>query len=307
MNITGEILPEILNAIPEHIAILDEAGTIQAVNAAWTRYTLHNGGSTSDTGIGSNYLQICDQSKNSGVIDAEIVADGLRQLVDGTILDFSHEYPCHTPTEDAWFLVKCWPLPWENKNYSIIFHQDITQPTLLKESLKSQALTDSLCQIANRRHFDVRLKQEWQRDMRNHNPLSLINLDIDHFKAFNDRYGHIAGDECLSRVARTLDSFAQRPGDLAARYGGDEFMLILGSTPMLAAEKIALKLVTAIADLQIPHMDSPVKPHITASVGLTSMTPLKGSSEAALLPLVDRALYLAKEKGRNTIAYHSPA
>ncbi|HEX4870208.1 MAG TPA: diguanylate cyclase [Moraxellaceae bacterium] len=183
------------------------------------------------------------------------------------------------------------------------------QNTDLEESnLRLQYLTaiDGLTQIANRRSLDVTLGTEWQRALRKREPLGLVMIDVDHFKLFNDTYGHAAGDECLRGVAGALKDFARRPGDLAARYGGEEFVLVLtganAEQAMLVAERVRDKIV----ELAIPHQRSS-HGSVTASFGVASVVPgAQHSGPEALLLAADKALYKAKEGGRNRVILGEP-
>jgi diguanylate cyclase (GGDEF)-like protein len=125
-------------------------------------------------------------------------------------------------------------------------------------------------------------------------------VDIDHFKAYNDYYGHLAGDDCLQRVARTLETVVARPGDLAARYGGEEFALVLPDTDN-GARILGERCRAAVADLQIPHQASPLLPVVTASVGVATTIPRPGSTPEELIVRADQALYRAKLLGRNQV------
>ncbi len=167
--------------------------------------------------------------------------------------------------------------------------------------LTSLTMQDALTQIANRRHFDNLLKQEWQRGMRNKQPLSLIMLDIDHFKLYNDSHGHQAGDQCLHQVARTLQQFIRRPSDLAARYGGEEFALILPETPGEAAFEMGQQLCTAIRHLKPAHRQQakPSHENVTISAGVATLIPDEKYRPAQLIQMADEALYTAKSNGRD--------
>lgn len=169
------------------------------------------------------------------------------------------------------------------------------------DKLSELSATDSLTGMANRRRFDEALETEWARAARAGRHLAVILADVDHFKAYNDRYGHQAGDECLRRVAAVLRASARRPGDLAARYGGEEFCLILAETDADAALQVAENLRQAVQDLAIPHEGSP---HglVTLSLGLAAMVPETGRVVRDHLQAADRALYGAKEAGRNRTA-----
>jgi len=162
---------------------------------------------------------------------------------------------------------------------------------------------DGLTNLANRRYFDAYLATELRRASRSGEPLSLILIDIDYFKLYNDGYGHQGGDECLKRVAGCLMAVCNRAADLAARYGGEEFVLVLPSTPPEGALRVATSLAATIEALAIPHAQSKVSEHITISQGIVT-TRADVPSDADLGPehLIERAdiaLYRAKERGRN--------
>ncbi len=177
------------------------------------------------------------------------------------------------------------------------------QVELEKKNSELQRLSglDGLTGIANRRRFDEYLEQEWLRAARDGKRLALILIDIDHFKAYNDNYGHQGGDACLKQVAGTLDAELKRAADLAARYGGEEFVIVLPDTDMHGAEIIAEKLRSAIAALQIEHAHSPTAQHVTISLGVASALPWQGGIHAALIEMADAALYKAKASGRNKV------
>jgi len=168
---------------------------------------------------------------------------------------------------------------------------------LANEELNKQANVDGLTGIANRRNFDQRLLIEINHAVRNRHPLSIILGDIDFFKQYNDTYGHLEGDNCLIRVARTLDSTFHRATDLVARYGGEEFVIILPNTDRAKAENMAAKVLENITALHIPHRASTIADHVTISLGIhTIMTHLDPS---AFISLADAALYYSKHSGRN--------
>lgn len=158
---------------------------------------------------------------------------------------------------------------------------------------------DSLTQLANRRIFDTTLEQEIETANRENNPLTLILIDIDFFKLFNDTYGHLKGDGCLTRVAEALKKIATRPADLVARYGGEEFAVIAPSTDEAGAMKLANNLNQAISSLKIEHGPSSVSEHVSISLGVYSCIPDSKSSSACFIKCADKALYFAKENGRN--------
>lgn len=167
------------------------------------------------------------------------------------------------------------------------------------QKLKLLATVDGLTQVANRRMFDERLKEEWYRARRENLPLSLILCDIDYFKIYNDCYGHQAGDMCLKKVASILQENCQRAGDLVARYGGEEFGIILAGVNSRQANRLAQRIREHLALTAIPHPNNPKGTTITLSMGITTLIPQEDYQEAQLVAQADHALYQAKEQGRD--------
>ncbi len=166
------------------------------------------------------------------------------------------------------------------------------------QELRQMSMRDGLTGIANRRAFDERLAIEWRRSLRHGTPLSLLMLDIDHFKQFNDHYGHLEGDRCIKTVAQLLQGVASRSSDLVARYGGEEFALLLPDTDAAAAERLAEACLEAIEALAIPHAKSAAAAHVSLSLGCSTMQASDASTPEMLLSHADQALYRAKRAGR---------
>ena len=165
--------------------------------------------------------------------------------------------------------------------------------------LDEVAQRDGLTGLYNRGRFDEHLAHVWQHGVREHRPVTLLFADLDHFKAFNDRYGHQAGDEAMKSVAAVLAQCARRPFDLVARYGGEEFAVVLYDTTQAHAAEVADHLLEEVRRLGIPHQDSGAAPVLTISVGVACEQPVARRSSAGLLQLADQALYAAKDGGRN--------
>lgn len=192
-----------------------------------------------------------------------------------------------------------------SRSYSRILEKEVLKRThelqKANEQLSRLANVDGLTQIANRRRFDNYLILEWQRHLRQQKPLSLILIDIDYFKLYNDSYGHQQGDNCLIRVAQTISTVVQRPTDLFARYGGEEFAIILPETSPEGALTVAESVKKAIAELQIPHRESSISMYVTLSIGIANLIPTSQLTPENLIAQADEALYQAKNEGRNRI------
>ena len=171
-----------------------------------------------------------------------------------------------------------------------------------RELLSTLALVDGLTGIPNRRSFDERLDLEWRRAARTGERLCLAMIDIDRFKAFNDTFGHLAGDECLRRVASVMSEALTRAGDFVARYGGEEFACILMSIDEPGLLAVCEKLRATVASLRIPHEASRVEPYVTISIGAASCTPTKDTEPESIIALADEQLYRAKSEGRNRVS-----
>jgi diguanylate cyclase (GGDEF)-like protein len=163
------------------------------------------------------------------------------------------------------------------------------------------AILDELTAVPNRRFFNLLLRQEWARAAREAHPLSILLIDVDLFKGYNDRYGHPAGDACLARIAGALNTLARRPGDAVARYGGEEFVALLAHTADKGAAIVGETLRAAVEGLNLEHAGSPFG-QVTISVGVGSTVPDRGSTPERLLAAADHALYEAKSTGRNRVA-----
>ncbi|MFH1136617.1 MAG: diguanylate cyclase [Pseudomonadota bacterium] len=178
----------------------------------------------------------------------------------------------------------------------------IEEMNLAAEKLRRLSEQDGLTGAPNRRVFEEYFQTEWQRAQRTRRPLSLIMLDVDFFKNYNDTYGHQAGDDVLVEIARSTIANARRPADLAARYGGEEFVVLLPETELDGAGQVAEKIARDIEGLAIAHSASSVASVVTVSLGVACLTPCRETSPTALLKAADEALYLAKNRGRNQVA-----
>jgi diguanylate cyclase (GGDEF)-like protein len=183
---------------------------------------------------------------------------------------------------------------------SLLLGRELRLRQSAERNLASLAATDSLTGLANRRCLDVTLRREWARGVRNHKPLSVLMIDVDHFKAFNERHGHQGGDEALRNVAAAIRQSIHRPADLAARYGGEEFLVMLAETDLSGALIIAESIRHAV-ERQAPYADD--KHPVTVSIGVGSQLASADDALEDLLSAADAALYQAKHKGRNQVSY----
>jgi diguanylate cyclase (GGDEF)-like protein/PAS domain S-box-containing protein len=185
----------------------------------------------------------------------------------------------------------------------VAISRDITEQKVLEERLEILAVEDGLTGLANRRRFDERLQEEWARSARDSTPLSLLMIDVDQFKTFNDQYGHPAGDDCLRSVARVLAAETKRTSDLAARYGGEEFVLLLPNTAAAGCARIGERIRRELQKAAIPHKPNLPSGRVTASLGGAVCWPgsERSASHASLVEAADRALYAAKEAGRDRL------
>ncbi len=228
---------------------------------------------------------------------------------------FNHEWRIITPSGKLkWIKARSRPERRENGDiayYGVVLDVSDRKKTELalqaaeynlriaNEELEKLVNLDGLTQIANRRCFDNRLEQEWQRLYREQQPLSLLLFDVDYFKRYNDFYGHQLGDECLIKLAQAVQQIVSRSADLVARYGGEEFVVILPNTNSEGAMAIAQQIHAAIQDLAIPHQASKVSNTVTISLGITSLIPTADLSTIDMIEQADQALYRAKQQGRN--------
>ncbi|WP_036168516.1 diguanylate cyclase [Massilia sp. 9096] len=277
----------IVNSMDQGLLIVERSGRIQYANPACDRYLGH----APEQLVGrllSDLLSLEDGADVPIGIE-ELGGHGTREVLirqrDGGLraMDLTMT-PMHA--DDGLFVA--------------LLH-DITHHKQSEDALQRAALLDPLTKIANRRHFDGFLEREWQRAMRNAQPLSLVVLDVDHFKLYNDTLGHAAGDACLQQVAQALAGHAARPTDLAARYGGEEFVLLFGETPLEHAARLAETIRAAIEALEVPNPRSPTSPWITVSVGVATIVPTQLDEIDNLFVCADRAMYAAKAAGRNRV------
>ncbi|SQF97325.1 diguanylate cyclase [Paucimonas lemoignei] len=200
---------------------------------------------------------------------------------------------------------------YHSRSYMTLLQRDeayralrVSQQQLLDTNLVLQRLmnSDGLTGLSNRRHFDEYLELEWRRATRDQTQLSLMMIDVDYFKAYNDNFGHLEGDEALRQVAKAIRGSCARPSDLPARYGGEEFALVLPNTSPGGARLLAEKLRMTVAGMNIPHIAPAPGSSLTVSIGVSTLTPEIGSNSRQLIQEADKGLYAAKHNGRNQVA-----
>jgi len=276
-----------------HAVITDMEGNIEYVNPTFSKQTGYN---MSDV-IGKN-----PRILKSGETPQETYKDLWKAIKSGN--EWKGEF-CNKKKNGEFY--------WEQASISPIINdrgeitkfiavkQDITEKKTVEEDLLRFSYEDGLTGIANRRTFDKVINREWGRALRANSPISLIMLDIDHFKAYNDHYGHQQGDTCLKKIANQLKKEIRRSSDFVARYGGEEFSVVLPFTDSNDASKVAEKIRKSIEAQKIPHEKSETGRVITISAGSATLKPGKGLSSEMLIKQADGCLYAAKKEGRNRV------
>jgi diguanylate cyclase (GGDEF)-like protein/hemerythrin-like metal-binding protein/PAS domain S-box-containing protein len=299
-----------IDGLSANICVVDASGKIVITNKPWNLFAAENGATEQNCGEGANYFRTCSVGTREEQAETAEILAGIRAVLAEELPEFVKEYPYHSPDVQRWFLCRVNPFQAAGKNYVVISHEDISERRRSEEAMQecyrqveALSITDGMTGIANRRHFDEVLVQEHARHARSGAELSLILLDVDHFKLFNDRYGHLAGDECLRQIARVMAQCSARPADLAARFGGEEFVCILPDTDQSGAVFVAERMRRGILELAIPHQDSAFAGCVTASLGVVSLPCTTEGSPLDLVCRVDELLYRAKSRGRNRIEF----
>jgi len=304
------------NKINGGVAIIDGMGAVWF----WNQWLEEKSGVPCGTAIGKSLPELFPELADSRMIQA--VDGALKRGMSALLSQSLHKSPLplfERPQEKTQRLqqaIQVTPLEYRDGiRFCLVQVNDVSiavkKEQLLREqaeALRGLAYIDSLTGIPNRRRLDEYLGDEWRRAQRSSTPLSVIMLDVDHFKQYNDTYSHAEGDFCLQRVANAIKATLRRPADLVARYGGEEFSVILPDTPANAAVALAEDIRKHIESLDIPHESSEVTTHITVSMGVSGMSAGSTLAAAELLLQADSALYQAKKGGRNRVTlYREPA
>ena len=286
----------LLDALPDATAVVDRYGVITAVNQAWKMFALDNQGVPAITGVGVNYLQVCDQAAAAGIADGAAAAADLRAVLAGGSVQRDLEYECSSPLLQRWFVLRITPITGVIHG-ALLSHLNITARRAAEHQLRHSASHDPLTGLANRSLLLERLTQALTPSpgRRQVGGVGLLLLDLDRFKSVNDTYGHAAGDQVLTVTSRRLQG-AVRGQDTVARLGGDEFVVLAPRLTRPALTVMAQRLTRALAPPQVIH-GKPL--HISASIG--AHLAAAGSDPASTLAAADAAMYHDK----NTIVLSS--
>lgn len=297
-----QLLERAVEALPVSIEIFDEQDRLVLYNQQLSRMYPHMDYAQH---LGSHFADILRHSVDRGLIPS---AQGREEA---WIAERLSEHGCSTSTLVQRLADGRWINIYETRtpeNYVVAVRLDITDLIEQRQALESAneklallSTTDGVTGIGNRRRFDERLATEWLRCGRHQSPLAVVMIDIDHFKRYNDHYGHLAGDECLRRVAQLLQATIRRADEVAARYGGEEFVLLLPDTLLPDAVTVAQRCMDSLRACALPHPRSPTAAMLTLSIGIASLVPHADARPDTLVQAADAALYRAKRGGRNRL------
>jgi len=288
------------NVLPEHICVINNVGDIQFVNQSWIDFEINNSSSSPTKWYKVNYFKVCENSIRNSKDDISHLLSGIKSVANSELSKFTFEYPCHSPDTQRWFLLNCLPFNYNHNTYTLLQHVNITE----KKKADINSNIDALTAVGNRRAFNEFFESEWLRCVRYGFPMSIIMIDIDDFKAFNDTYGHVKGDWCLKVISNELNKLANRPTDIFCRYGGEEFIYVLGNTTSKQAEDICIKIHQTLKELNINNEAITKSSYVTVSIGLACTYPQNLTDKNNLIEFADKYLYDAKGQGKNTTRQH---
>jgi len=315
LNIQFHLLTSVLKAVKIGVVVLDSAQRV----VLWNQWMEQHSRRPADTVIGKSFLEIFPDMVDGRIhiaIEAAL-ANNFASLISQSLN--KAPFPLHATATDAdkdmrlQQAVQVMPIEVAAlARHCVIQITDVSMAVARDKKLREQAIelqsqtfSDGLTGIANRRRLDVHLDDELRRAKRIGSPLSLIMIDIDYFKHYNDNYGHQRGDQCLILIAAALSRRLGRPGDLVARYGGEEFMAILPDTSAEGASLIAEGMRADIEKLAQEHAHSDAATHVTVSLGVVTRVPQNTTTVSNLIEAADRALYHAKNSGRNRVVVYN--
>ncbi len=305
--VVGFTFADVLDSFDTKVVVLDAAGQIVYANRAW--YGDFWDQQTALTwGVGADYLAVCDRAAAQGDSISAQMAKALRDVLDGRSSGFEQDYPSPLPRLKKWFTLRVSAFASNGHRFAVLQHRDISRQVTAEKALERReqelqkmnarlqnlARTDALTGVLNRRGFMESLDRELTRSVRFASPLSLIMMDVDHFKKYNDSFGHPSGDLVLAQIGEILREEV-REVDTAARYGGEEFVLLLPETDLDGAAALGERVRSAVESCCWPHRP------ITVSVGVAALPEGKGDA-ALLLRFADEALYHSKAEGRNRVS-----
>lgn len=288
------------NVLPEHICVINKTGDIQFVNQSWVDFEINNSLSKPTDWYKANYFNACKISSSDSNDEILHIVSGIKAVANSKLSTFTFEYPCHSADNQRWFLLNCLPFNYNHNTYTLLQHVNVTK----KKQAEINSNIDALTGVGNRRAFNEFFENEWLRCSRSGLPISIIIIDIDNFKVFNDTYGHVKGDWCLKIISNELRKLANRPTDMLCRYGGEEFIYVLGNTTSKQAEDICTKVHDALKELNINHKAIKKNPYVTVSIGLACIHPENLDDKSNLIEYADKYLYDAKSQGKNTTRHH---
>lgn len=305
MDVDNEYFVNLFQEIPEAIVLSDNLGCIAKVNREFTR--LFGYSEAEAVGRFIDDLVAPEELREEATTITEAVAHGqkfaleaVRKRKDGSLVNVSLlGVPIVTSRRQVavFGIYRDISARVKAERALVDSRRQLEEANSMLERISNH---DGLTAIPNRRSFEHFYELEWRRACRERKWISLVMIDVDFFKSYNDHYGHLAGDQCLKRTAQALQVL-NRPGDMVARYGGEEFVAVLAGTDRQGAAHMAELMRARVAELNLPHEHSSIAPHVTISLGLASEIPEAGSSALNLILKADQALYLAKSRGRNRV------
>jgi len=287
----------VADAVPFELVIFDSSGQIRWANAAWDRLTEHRVFSDATPSVLTNYFDAFYSVTHgrAGQQEFSRIVDFVRLTDERVAMNYQIRI-----RGGRWFHVHLQSLAIDGEPLLLATHVDISDQKQREDFIRQLADVDGLTNLTNRRGLDAFLTNEFNRAQRIGHPVSLLLIDVDLFKTYNDRYGHLAGDDALRALARALNRFGRRPTDLVARYGGEEFAIVLGDTDRKGALAMARRVHRAVVRLHLPFPEGP-DGRISVSVGAATIYPDRSSRPDGLIALADTALYTAKTEGRDRV------
>jgi diguanylate cyclase (GGDEF)-like protein/PAS domain S-box-containing protein len=295
INQQHKFLTLAIDALPDSFCVIDaQSYKIQMANKACSQGKVPEG--LTCHAFTHNNVEPCQDAEHPCPLDV------VKKTKQPYVVEHVHQGP---GGESRNYEVHGYPILDDNGNVvqMIEYSVDITDRKKAEEMLRGLSATDGLTGIANRRAFDKFLEEELRHAVRSQYSMSVMMIDVDFFKRYNDAYGHLAGDECLKSIAAILKSISRRPGDIAARFGGEEFVLVLSMLNSEQAVTIAEKIRAEVEAFKMPHARSKISDFVTISIGVVSAIPNKDMTSFDFIKYADEALYKAKEEGRNRVVF----